>query len=267
MKTIGTAICAMVVVLLATSVGLADLSSGLVAYYALDGSANDTSGNGNNGTPTLVGVTWTTGVLGGGVHLDGTGYIRVPDSPSLDLSGASGITFSAFVRVAPSSDQFGILAKESNSSFSSTIAYEFLVREPPTGLTTMLVSDGSGNSNGYFYASALADCMWHHVAASWVPGGEIRMYLDGALGFQGNYGVPVNWVNNTPDPLLIGAYLWQGIPRSLTGDMDEVRIYDRALSLGEIKQLSRVPAPGAVVLAWLGIGTAAMKLRRRSRLV
>ena len=80
------------------------------------------------------------------------------------------------------------------------------------------------------------------------------MYLDGTLGFHGNYGVPVNTVNNTSDPLLIGAYLWQGIPRSLTGDMDEVRIYDRALSAGEINQLSRVPAPG--LWCWRGLGSA-----------
>jgi hypothetical protein len=84
----------------------ASLSDGLVAYYPFNGNANDESGNGNHGSP-VGGATWTTGVLGGAVHLNGAGYINVPDSPSLDLPGGRG-TISAFIKIDPSSDEWNI---------------------------------------------------------------------------------------------------------------------------------------------------------------
>lgn len=58
----------------------ADVSSGdIIAYYNLDGNANDSSGHGYNGT--LAGnVTFTTGFTGQAASLDGNSYIRLPDN-------------------------------------------------------------------------------------------------------------------------------------------------------------------------------------------
>jgi len=249
------------VILCAAGLAAGGPTSGLVAYYPLNGNANDESGTGNNGS-VLGGVTWTTGVVGGAAHLDGTGYIRVPDSASLDLPGAKG-TISAFIRVDPSSDQFGIVVKESSSSFPSTIAYEFTLR---SDWLSMLTSDGSNTGLGDYFGAGLADSIWHHVAATWIAD-DIRLYIDGALVFQGNEREPVYTTNNISDPVLIGAFRWNvgGMYRYMTGDMDEVRIYDRALSAEEIGQLPPIPAPGAVVLA--GIGAAVVRLLRRRRIL
>jgi len=77
-----------------------DLEDGLVAYYPLDGNALDMSGNGNHGIATNI--TPTTGVTGkqeGAYYFGGTdnpGYIRVPNSSSLQFS--DGFTFSCFVK-------------------------------------------------------------------------------------------------------------------------------------------------------------------------
>ncbi|MFX0194673.1 MAG: LamG-like jellyroll fold domain-containing protein [Candidatus Hodarchaeota archaeon] len=220
-----------------------DLTSGLVGYWSFDDPGNlgcDYSGTGNHGSP-VGGATPTSGVMGGAVHLNGSSYINVPDSPSLDLPGEARGTISAFIKVDPSSDQCGIVVKESSSSFPSTIAYEFTLRSDHM---SMLVSDGSYTGWGSHYPASLADSAWHHVAATWVPD-DIRLYIDGVLVFQGNLGNPIYAINNISDPVLIGAFRWNvwGQYRCMTGDMDEVRIYNRALSESEIGQLAGTAPP------------------------
>ncbi len=218
---------------------------GLVAYYPFNGNANDESGNGNYGS-LIGGATWTTGVLDGAVHLDGTGYINVPDSPSLDLSGGTG-TIAAFIRVDPASNmsnEFGV-SKESSSSYASTIAYEFLVRENASGkmVEYCIISDGTScnyinNEDG----ESLKDSLWHHIALTWSgPGGKFVAYRDGVVVAEGDQ--TISTINNIPEPVFIGAFRWNvppGIVRKMTGDIDEVRIYNRALSANEISELAGI---------------------------
>ena len=83
------------------------LTAGLVAAYAFDSGsgrvASDSSGNGNSGT--LLGATWSThGRFGRGVQFRAAGdVVRVPPSPSLDLTAA--MTLAAWV--LPTEEQSG----------------------------------------------------------------------------------------------------------------------------------------------------------------
>ena len=88
--------------------------TGLVAAYSFDegsgATAADLSGNGN--VATLSGATWSTsGKYGGAAQLNGTsGLVKVPDTPSLDLS--SGMTLEAWVRPTSFSASQTLIAKE-----------------------------------------------------------------------------------------------------------------------------------------------------------
>ena len=237
------------VLLVTTGTGYADLTNGLVGYWSFDHPSDlghDDSGTGNNGYP-VGGVTWTAGMFNGAAHLDGTGYIEIPDSPSLDLPGGRG-TLSALIRVDPSSNEFGIVSKESSSSYASQIAYEFnVVGAGVLDRFGVGLSNGAAMNSAGYQGASLKDSTWHHIAATWSgPGGQILVYLDGVQVGQGSQ--TITTINNISEPTRIGTYRWNvsGIHRRMTGDMDEVRIYNRALSADEVRQLASPIASVAI---------------------
>ena len=122
---------------------------------------------------------------------------------------------------------------------------------------------GSG-SNG---TAIMADDEWHHCAVVLDPTigttvGDLQFYIDGVLDTLSATGAtPIN--SSTANNVRIGAS--QGIGgRSLTGKMDDIRIYTRALSATEINDLfAPLDIPlvitnivrqenGSVVLSWSG---------------
>ena len=70
--------------LIINSVALADLNTGLMAYYNFDDcSANDTSGNNNNGTIN-GNLSCVTGTVNKALQFDGASYINVPSNITLN---------------------------------------------------------------------------------------------------------------------------------------------------------------------------------------
>jgi len=67
----------------------------LVAYFPLNGNANDSSGKGNNGT--LTGVCFCTGRQGLAAQFTSTSYINVPDNASFDFSSDTGVTIETWI--------------------------------------------------------------------------------------------------------------------------------------------------------------------------
>jgi hypothetical protein len=87
------------------------------------------------------------------------------------------------------------------------------------------------------------DGKWHHVAGSF-DGAMVRLYVDGT---QVGLGTPttltINY--NMPDgnDLFIGNYFWPG-NWGFTGSIDELSIYNRALSASEIQTISGAGSAG-----------------------
>lgn len=100
-----------------------------------------------------------------------------------------------------------------------------------------LLYDGS---NGYGLSTptnTLNDTVWHHVALSVdLDGNLMELYIDGAAQMGGAGNITTNGVRNNNNIVRIGESLNNG--SDLNGHMDELRIYNSALSAGQISELS-----------------------------
>jgi hypothetical protein len=215
---------------------------GPIASWKLDeGSgltAADASGNANTGS-LVNGVAWTAGRAGQAVALDGVDdYVRVPHAAMLD---AFPLSVAAWFKTTSSVGVRGLVNKYVANAYDG---YQIFFEDG--GLcawylrdTANYVYDGTGCTMKTF---GYNDGAWHHVVFV-VDAAGGRLYLDGAQkGAQpwtGAAGAPT-----TLQELHLGHYPGaQGGAEYLGGLIDEVRIYDRALSGAEVSQLFTEPPP------------------------
>jgi len=111
--------------------------------------------------------------------------------------------------------------------------------------------------------TTVTDGVWHHLVATYSPGGSLHLYVDGMLDATlaaqpiiGNSSpFMVGGVFSTPHNALINAF---------DGLIDEVQLYDYVLSPEQVRQLHQnpgtaIPAPGTALAMILGLAT----IRRR----
>ena len=194
--------------------------SGLVGYWMLDeGSgttAYDSSGYDNHGT--IYGATWADGKAGKALSFDGVDdYVSVPDSASLDITNE--ITIEAWI-MKPDYTNGWILNKESS--------YNLEIAGGDNSIECNLKEqDGPGHT--FFFGGNFPPNVWTHVAMTY-DGNFLKAYLNGDE--LGRRSLTITIETSTSD-LLIGRRLL-GTPNYFKGIIDEVRVYNRALSEEEI---------------------------------
>jgi uncharacterized repeat protein (TIGR01451 family) len=206
----------------------------LVAHFEMEegsGSAlMDSSVYLNDGT--LAGSpAWVTGVRGLALDLDGTSdYALVTDDSSLDITGA--ITLAAWVKPGRVGTQ-DVIRKAINGSIDG---YELTLAAGGTAFVRL-----NQKTSGEIYRVDSASSYpsdgttWAHIAATY-DGTTIRFYYNGNL--ENSKPGPASVTANAT-PLTIGATLNGSTPsRWFEGRMDEVRVYNRALSAAEIRCLA-----------------------------
>jgi len=198
---------------------------GLVGCWKFDEgtgtAAYDSSGNGNNGT-LVNGPTWVNGKLGKALNLDGVDdHVLVPDSTVLKP-----LQYTVAVWVKIDAVQVGgdpvwgnwIVGKE---YLFKGYGLSFIGTEP-----IAVHSDGAAHAIDSNINVSLND--WHHIASTY-NGTLVKIYVDGMLRNSEAHGF-----QNTNDPLTIGAWHFTSPERFLNGTIDEVKVYDRALSADEV---------------------------------
>lgn len=203
----------------------------LIAHYKLDGDATDSSGNGYNGTAN--GISWVTGKIGQAADLPSTpSYILTNDT--IDLVGD--ITMSTWIYQTTTVSLGGIVSNHnhsSNANFTMFISSDNKI-SVNSGFTDETRSSGIKSS------SALGNNTWYHIVFTYNDSSKIgRIFINGELDIEGIYGGGKQ-VKYLPYKFIIGewapSYL---VNYNFLGLIDDVRIYDHALSQKEVKELSR----------------------------
>ena len=202
----------------------ANSGAGLVAAYSFDAgagtSAVDSSGNGNTGT--LANATWASGgKYGSALSFNGTNaWVTVNSSTSLALT--NGMTVEAWVNPTTLGNAY------------RTVVF----REQPGSEVYSLYANQSGNPqaplgevyvNGFKDASAstgLATGSWAHLAETY-DGSSVRLYVNGTL--VSTTAAPGSLASSTAPLRIGGNNIWG---EYFSGLIDEVRVYNRALSAG-----------------------------------
>ena len=211
---------------------------GLVAYYPLDGDGADASGNGHNGT--VIGATATAdrfGTAASAMAFGGDDYIEVAHDPALDLEQALSVT--VWAKSSIPGTQYtadGILLQK---GFASEEAYDLTYHMSTRSMIGRyrnhwvcdpVCRDLDGGIHDYEVA---LDTAWHFYAITF-DGDSLRLYRDATL-----VGTIVTYAGSLTDyPLRIGAQS-KSVARFWRGGIDEVRIYNRALSAEELAVVSR----------------------------
>ncbi|MCF8425704.1 MAG: gliding motility-associated C-terminal domain-containing protein [Bacteroidia bacterium] len=208
------------------------LGSGLVACYPFNGNANDESGNSNHGT--VFGATLTNDRFSSpnkAYHFNGSSYIKANNSTSLS-SATNALTISYWGKISGWVYQNGVDYASTISKSNSTADCSFRYSIRPDGASIInngkiwtIVPGGLNNSMN----------VWDYYTIT-NNGNLIKIYKNGVLlGSQTSYSAfPFN---NTND-LQIGRD-FPGILDYFNGDLDDIRIYNRALSDLEVEQLYR----------------------------
>ena len=229
-------------------------TTGLVGAWGFDEasgtSAADASGSGNTGT--ISGASRTSGRYGGALSFDGVNdWVTVNDANSLDLR--TSMTLEAWVR-------------PTSTSYWRTV----VIKEQPGQLAyAMYSSTDSGRPSGHVFTtgdvglqgpSALPANAWSHLTTTW-DGLTLRLYVNGT---QVASGALAGTAVASTSPLRIGGNsVWA---EWFSGLIDEVRVYNRALTPAEIAADRDTPIGGATATL-LSSRSAQAKVTKGSRRV
>lgn len=199
--------------------------NGLVAAYGLNetggATIHDASGNGLDG---VASNTWPVsgGKFGGAIQFNGsTSWITVPDNDKLDLT--NGMTLEAWVKPSATMSSWrSIMVKERTGALSYGL-YANTDTNLPAGFA---YTSGEVNTRG---GTQVPAGTWTHLAATY-DGANLRLYVNGQQ--VSSRALTGSLVAGTGVLRIGGDSMWG---ERFSGLIDEVRIYDRALSATEIQ--------------------------------
>ncbi len=212
---------------------------GLVAWWkANEGSGTVAADSGPAGADaSLNNVTWADGRRGGAMEFHGDGVASAGTAAS--LGGGTPFTVSAWVRIPPSHSSLAVLVQQRSTSEFPGGGYngQYVLRVNGDGRPSFWVYGNFATQWDFAANTAIHDDQWHHITAV-RDGTEGYIYINGVLDGSAsgtvrdlNAGIPVHMGSDFRDS-----------NRHLTGRLDQVRIFNRALSPAQVlENMNRAP--------------------------
>ena len=211
-----------------------ELPEDVIGWWNFDNNLNDISDYKNNGEKS-GNIQYVDGVSGQAIRLDGNSYVKIPSTESLNVSDE--ITIISWVRwdITPvSGDNWAnIVFKSENNGATHDGAYRLQHSQTNSQFEFAIETyiEGYDWLFGSSWVVAPSKNTWYHVACTY-DGSEKVMYINGnKVGSENTNG---KIKASDEKPLYIGS---AGNSRYFTGTIDEVQIYERALSASEVSEI------------------------------
>jgi len=217
--------------------------SGLIGWWKFDDAASGTtpapqdSMDVNDGTWAGNAAYTSTAKIGSAATFDGTGdYIEAPIPWTIGSEiQASGITYSAWIKTSTTATAGSIAGIGKDGGCAHYCLTGLQINLQGAGIVSMVMYDGSS----YQYANSsasVADNAWHHITGVYRTNGYLELYVDSVLNSRVNAGNLLD--RYTYGKIAIGANIDENPDAEFfTGQIDDVRVYNRALDSGIVSAL------------------------------
>jgi sugar lactone lactonase YvrE len=203
-------------------------SNRLIAAYSFDEGSGSVAHDsvGDHDGAVKNGAEWTTGKYNGGLHFDGIDdLVTVPASSDLNLS--KNFTLEAWVKPDEINKWSAVITKE----VASGTGYQLHAEGEKSAPSGYVAKDGEGHNYGVNGTSALPTSAWSHLALT-NDGTNLRLYVNGVQIASAASGPMFTGEGE----LHIGNNVRWMTEDGFKGTIDEVRLYNRTLSAGEVGQ-------------------------------
>jgi len=204
-----------------------------IDWSASSGQIKDSSGFGNDGTTNggMTNESAAQGRVGQALEFDGVDdRISISDSDSFNLTS---FTLSAWIKTKDAgSDRRRIISQQPTNTDYWLMALQDNVLEMGSSKDSILTAKGGG----------LADNQWHHVSVIRDAGNKAYWYVDGVK--VGETGITNSDSYTFNTNVLVGKF--EGGSEHINGKVDDVRIYDQALTANQITRLYNATRPSPI---------------------
>lgn len=214
----------------------APVPEGIISWWKAENNANDVLGN-NNGM-LENNVTFSKGIVGQSFSTSNSNYVSVPDSPSLNPTQE--LTLSGWFKFDSVPNISALIAKPLRNSINDSYVLYF-----QGGKLRGVIGDKVTSPNPVPSNFTPTTGVWYHIAYTFNNAEDAhKLYVDGVeVGSATTTDEPEYETN--PHPLLIGAELENNnLAFFHDGQIDEVQIYNRALSESELRAIFEAGADG-----------------------
>ena len=235
-KSLALALCLVLAMSITAIPTFADTESGLIAHYNFDGDFKDSVG-GNDGTKTGA-VSFADDGVFGKCALFNAGFLNVNPTPSFNFG--SSYTISVWVKsneapLTDINDRF-ILSRAGDP----VNVYEFKLHTPTEISTVLALEEGPGTADSARFLNTTEK--WTHLVFKY-DGSNLYSYADGQLKsttpltavYTGLDHAIANKITSSDKNIVIGGNA-SGTDY-FNGRMDDLRIYNRAISDDEVAAL------------------------------